>query len=304
MFNNLIARAIVPITIAVTGFVVFGCILLYTFIKSDMIDEAVLHVDSLAETVVKSTRYAMLKDDRESLANIVGNVGTLSEVGQIRIYDEAGVVHFSGADLSATAEVPAVEIDAWSKQIMQPDYAQRTVTHHNVANADGLIAVSIPILNEVSCSTAACHFHAEEEPVLGFLSIGISREPLEKTLALLRTRMIIFSVMVLFLTIGGVAALLRMNLFLPIQRLAWCAGQAVGGMLAKDLPKSDRKLGQLDKDFRLLVQQRDEARQEQKTASFSLRKADHGSDITSRDRTPDARYQSVAAAGTGKNPQA
>ena len=38
MFNNLIARAIVPITIAVTGFVVFGCILLYTFIKSDMTD--------------------------------------------------------------------------------------------------------------------------------------------------------------------------------------------------------------------------------------------------------------------------
>jgi hypothetical protein len=304
MFNNLIARAIVPITIAVTGFVVFGCILLYTVIKADMIDEAVLHVDSLAVTVVKSTRYAMLKADRESLANIVGNVGTLAEVGQIRIYDEAGVVHFSGVDRSAEAKVSTTEIDAWSRQIMQPDYAQRTGTHHNVTNADGLIAVSTPILNEVNCSTAACHFHAEAEPVLGFLSIGISREPLEKTLALLRTRMIIFSLMVLFLTIGGVAALLRMNLFLPIQRLAWCAEQAVGGVQAKDLPKSDRKLGQLDRDFRLVVQQRDQARQEQKTASFSLRKADHGSDINSRNRNQDARYQSSAAAGSGENPQA
>ena len=304
MFNNLIARAIVPITIAVTGFVVFGCILLYTFIKADMTDEAVLHVDSLAETVVKSTRYAMLKDDRESLANIVDNVGTLAEVGQIRIYDQSGVVHFSGVAAAAEKAVPAVEIDAWSKQIMQPDYAQRTRTHHNVTNSDGLIAVSIPILNEAHCSTAACHFHAEAEPVLGFLNIGISRGPLEKTLALLRSRMIIFSLMVLFLTIGGVAALLRLNLFLPIQRLAFCAGQAVSGVLAKDLPRSDRKLGQLDKDFRLLVQQRDQAWQEQKTASFSLRKADHGADTDSRSRNQDARYQSAAPAGPGKNPQA
>ena len=124
MFNNLIAKAIVPITIAVTGFVVFGCILLYTFIKSDMIGEAVLHVDSLAETLVKSTRYAMLTDDRESLANIVGNVGTLAEVGQVQIYAADGVVHFSGTDRLVKDKTPPTELDAWTKQIMQPSYAQ------------------------------------------------------------------------------------------------------------------------------------------------------------------------------------
>ena len=304
MFNNLIARAIVPIAIAVTGFVVFGCILLYTFIKSDMIDEAVMHVDSLAETVVKSTSYAMLKGDRESLANIVGNVATLAEVGQIRIYDESGTVHFSGAEQVVKGEAALADLDAWSRQVMQPSYEQRTETHHNVDNGDGLIAASIPILNEPSCFTAACHFHAETEPVLGFLNIGISIQPLEKTLALLRTRMIIFSLMVLFLTIGGVAALLRMNLFLPIQRMAYCAELAVGGVQGKDLPKSDRKLGQLNKDFRQLVKQRDESWQEQKTASFSLSKADNGSDNDTRIRNQDAGHQSSAAPGSGKNPQA
>ncbi len=304
MFNHLIVRAIVPITIAVTGFVVFGCLLLYSFIKADMIDEAVLHVDSLAETVVKSTRYAMLEGDRESLANIVDNVGTLVEVGQIRIYDEAGEVRFSGFDQAAETITTTIEIDAWSKQIMQADSPQRTDTHHNVTNTDGLIAVSIPILNEISCSTAACHFHAEEEPLLGFLSIGISREPLEKTLALLRSRMIIFSLMVLFLTIGGVAALLQMNLFLPIQHLAWCAEQAAGGVPVKDLPKADRKLGQLEKDFRLLIQQRDQAWQEQKSVDILLRKADHGSDRNSRNRNRDAGHQAAATTGSGQNPQA
>ena len=117
-------------------------------------------------------------------------------------------------------------------------------------------------------------------------------------------RMIIFSLMVLFLTIGGVAALLRMNLFLPIQRLAFCAQQAVGGVQAKDLPKSDRKLGQLDKDFRLLVEQRDQGRQEQKTASFSLSKAANGPDSDDRNRNQNAGHQSPKVAGSGENPQA
>jgi len=303
MFNNLIARAIVPITIAVTGFVVFGCILLHSFIKGDMTEEGIRHVDSLAETVVKSTRYAMLKDDRESLRNIVENIGTLSEVGHVRIFDKQGEIHFSGHPVEIQTGLDAAAIDPWMASTMAPDFAERGKQHHNISGKDGLIAVSIPILNETKCSTASCHFHAETEPVLGFLNIGISRAPLEKTLALLKSRMIIFSLMVLFLTIGGVAALLRMNLFLPILRLTYCVQQAVLGVQAKDLPKADRKLGHLDKDFRLLVQQRDQAWQDQKKARFSDKAADDEFTSDPGSKNHDAEYRAAADAGAGENPQ-
>ncbi len=302
MFNNLIARAIVPITIAVTGFVVFGCLLLYTFIKSDMTDEAVLHVDNLAETVSKSARYAMMQDDRESLRNIVGNVGTLAEVGQIRIYDQGGTVRFSGQpDETEPGSAEAV-VDPWASQMMQPDYPERTKTHHNIGGDSGLIAVSIPILNEAKCSTAACHFHSADEPVLGFLTLGISSEPLEKTLDLLRSRMIIFCVMVLFLSIGGVAALLRMNLFLPILRLTYWVKQAVEGANAKDLPKVDHKLGSLERDFRQLVQQRDNALQGWQTTGSSQSDTGNGSALDSRIGTDDAGHRTATATGPGQNP--
>lgn len=300
MFNNLIARAIVPITIAVTGFVVFGCILLYSFIKSDMTDEAVIHVDNLAETVSKSTRYAMMQDDRESLRNIVGNVGTLTEVGQIRIYDQEGRIRFSGDPEETTPATANSAVDPWASRMMQPDNPERTTTHHNIGD-NGLIAVSIPILNEAKCSTAACHFHSANEPVLGFLTLGISSEPLEKTLDLLRLRMIIFSVMVLFLTIGGVAALLRMNLFLPIQRLTFCAKQAVEGLSAKALPKADNKLGSLERDFRQLVQQRDDALMGWQTTGSSQTDAENGSAFDSRLGNDDAGHRTAAATGPGQN---
>lgn len=301
MFNNLIARAIVPITIAVTGFVVFGCILLYTFIKSDMTDEAVLHVDNLAETVSKSTRYAMMEDDRESLRNIVGNVGTLTDVGQIRIYDQGGQIRFSGNPEETAPGAAVNDIDPWASRMMRPDYPERTKTHHDIAGDSGLIAVSIPILNEAKCSTAACHFHSADEPVLGFLTLGISGEPLKKTLDLLRWRMIIFSVMVLFLTIGGVAALLRMNLFLPILRLTHCAEQAVQGVSARELPKTDNKLGSLERDFRQLVQQRDNALQGWQTTGSSQVDTKNGSAFDSRIGNDDAGHQATTTAGSGQN---
>jgi len=302
MFNNLIARAIVPITIAVTGFVVFGCILLYTFIKSDMTDEAMLHVDNLAETVSKSARYAMMQDDRESLRNIVGNVGTLTEVGQIRIYDQGGRIRFSGdPDETAPGTINSA-VDPWASQMMKPDYPERTKTHHDIGGDSGLIAVSIPILNEAKCSTAACHFHSANEPVLGFLTLGISSEPLEKTLDLLRRRMIIFSVMVLFLTIGGVAALLRMNLFLPILRLTYCAKQAVEGVSVKELPKADNKLGSLERDFRQLVQQRDDALQGWQTTGSSQLDTENGTAFDSRIGNDDAGHRTATATGSGQNP--
>lgn len=255
MFDNLIARAIVPVAIAVTGFVVFVCILLYSFVKSDMTDEALRNLNNCADTVIKSTSYAMMEDDRRSIQNIVTSIGTRLNVELIRIYDQDGKVQFSGQD---KAEVQSNTVDAHIATFLQADLITKETALRDIDHANGNITVSVPILNEPTCLTAACHFHAEGEPILGFFSIAVSSESLEETLSVLRYRMMIFSVMVLFLTIGGVTALLRMNLFLPILRLTYNAEQAAQGVAESDLPKSDHKLGKLNKDFRQLVKQRDQ----------------------------------------------
>lgn len=274
MFDNLIARAIVPVTIAVTGFVIFGCLLLYSFVEADMTSAAFSAADNCADTVVKSTRSAMMEDDQHAIQNIVTNIGTRADVKLITIFDKNGKVRYLGGNepdlLAATAQG---NIDDF---LATKDLRDDTTRYDFEHSADSLM-VSVPILNEAKCSTAACHFHSDDEKVLGFFSIGISSDPLDKTLALLKTRMIVFSVMVLFLTIGGVTALLRMNLFLPILRLTYNAEQAAAGVVESDLPKSDHKLGKLNKDFRLLVKQRDEAVNELKLNETSDRNVADGS---------------------------
>ena len=95
MLKSLTARAIVPVALSVTGFMVLCCILLYTFIKSDLTNEAIINETNLADTVVKSSRYAMLKSDREMLANIITNIGQQNGVEHLRIFNKKGIVMFS-----------------------------------------------------------------------------------------------------------------------------------------------------------------------------------------------------------------
>lgn len=275
MFDNLIARAIVPVTIAVTGFVIFVCILLYSFVKGDMTAEAMRSLDNCATTVVKSAKHAMMEDDRRAIQHIVTDIGTRSDVGLLKIYDHQGHVRYTGREEpKALAETIESQINGF----LQAEPSSTITSQYNVDHGNGYISVSLAIPNEPQCSTAACHFHGKDERYLGFLSIGVSSENLEKTLALLRYRMIIFSVMVLFLTVGGVAALLRINLFMPILRLTYNLEQAVKGVSEPELPKSDNKLGKLNKDFRLLVKQRDLAWQDLEAVKGRDNKINDGTD--------------------------
>lgn len=298
MFNNLIARAIVPVTIAVTGFVIFVCILLYSFVKSDMTAEAIRSLDNCASTVVKSAKHAMMEDDRRAIQHIVTDIGTRSDVGLLKIYDHQGNVRYTGRE---EPEVLAETIESQITGFLQAEPSSTVTSQYNVDHSNGYISVSLPIPNEQQCSTAACHFHAEDERYLGFLSIGISSENLEKTLALLRYRMIIFSIMVLFLTVGGVTALLRINLFMPILRLTYNAEQAAQGVAESELPKSDHKLGKLNKDFRLLVKQRDQAWQDLKVAENRDSGVHDGTEDSGIRGNTVTGYQSAGEAGSGED---
>src|SRR4029079_393102 len=65
MFDRIAGRALVPVGVVVTGFLVVCFVLLYAAIKNVVIHDSVGHANNLAGIVLKSTRYAMLNSDRE-----------------------------------------------------------------------------------------------------------------------------------------------------------------------------------------------------------------------------------------------
>ncbi len=223
MFATLVGKALVPVGLAVTGFMVVCCLILYSVIREDLHRGEIVHASNLADTILKSARYAMHNSDREMLATIIRNVGGQKGVDHVRIFNKRGIVTFS-----ATAGELNRQVDKHAEGCIvchrgtvpvttlgTMEQARSFINSHGM----GVMAITTPIYNEPECSSAACHVHLPEQKILGTLDIGLSRTELEKSLAMLRIEMLIFTVMSLILTIGGVTALLRRNVFLPLQRL-------------------------------------------------------------------------------------
>lgn len=223
MFATLAGKALVPVGLAVTGFMVVCCLILYSVIREDLQRSEIVHATNLADTILKSTRYAMHKSDRETLATIIRNVGEQRGVDHVRIFNKKGIVAFSAKPGELNRQVDknaegCVVCHKGAVPVTNLGTMQQARTFKNIEGV-GVIAITSPIYNDPACSSSSCHIHPLGQKILGTLDIGLSRAEHDSSLAMLRIQMIVFTVMSLILTIGGVTALLRRNVFLPIKRL-------------------------------------------------------------------------------------
>ncbi len=257
MFRKICARAIIPVALAVTGFVVLCCILLYSLIKGDLIDHEAKQSAALAGTVLKSARYVMLRDDRETLRNILQNIAAQTGVEHTRIFNKEGRVMFSGKpeELNQTVDTRAEGCSGCHfgpEPVALPELNRMT---RRFTNARGMevLAVTAPIFNEPECSGTACHPPLARQKVLGMLDIGLDQAPLHNALAILRLRMTLFSLMVLVLTVGGVAALLNRQVFIPIRRLSDFTNSVADGNLDEQLAGGCGELEDVAAQFRKMA---------------------------------------------------
>lgn len=261
--KKLCFRAIIPVSIAVTGFVIVCCILLYSHIRNDMTRVTIEHAAHLADTIVKSTRYAMLSDDREMLHNMVVNIGQQQEVAHVRIFNKKGLIMFSETPGEIKQFVDkqsagCVECHAGSEPAAVLGTMEQA-REFTAKNGERMLGITTPIYNDPSCNTQACHLPESQQKVLGTLDIGLSEVRLQNTLGLLRMRMTLFSVMVLVLTVGGVSALLRRSIFMPLCDMADFTERAVRDMSHGPAPMFSRELSQIADNVSRLVKQRNQA---------------------------------------------
>lgn len=241
MFATLAGKALVPVGLAVTGFMVVCCLTLYSVIREDLHRGEIVHATNLADTILKSTRYAMHKSDRDTLATIIRNVGEQHGVDHVRIFNKKGVVTFSAKPGELNRQVDknaegCVVCHKGAVPVTTLGTMQQSRTFKN-QDGVGVMAITAPIYNDPACSSAACHVHLPGQKVLGTLDIGLSRAEHDRSLAMLRIQMVVFTLMSLILTIGGVTALLRRNVFLPIQRLRrYCESPTVKNNIPEPPP--------------------------------------------------------------------
>lgn len=253
MLSSINSRAIVPVACAVTGFVIACCVLLYVFVKDDLIKGEIQHASDLADTVIKSTRYAMLHDDRETLRNIIASIGDQNQVEHVRIFNKKGLIMFSPEEQElnrfinkSAAGCTECHADGEPKRSLGTMDKARQFTN---SSGNDVLAITAPIYNEPECSNGSCHFHSPEQSLLGTLDIGVSQAPLKHTLTQLQGRMIVFSGMILILTVGAVSALLYSQVFLPIKKLLDFTSSKTADGLGEDFPEVSGDIAQLADAF-------------------------------------------------------
>ncbi|MFA7404830.1 MAG: hypothetical protein WC007_12605, partial [Pelobacteraceae bacterium] len=179
MFGTLAGKALIPVGLAVTGFMVVCCLILYSVIREDLHHGEIVHATNLADTILKSTRYAMHKSDRETLATIIRNVGEQRGVDHVRIFNKKGIVTFSAKSVEINRQVDknaegCIVCHKGTVPVTNLGTMQQARTFKKPDGMD-VMAITAPIYNDPDCSAAACHVHLPGQKVLGTLDIGLSR---------------------------------------------------------------------------------------------------------------------------------
>jgi len=234
MFRQFASKEIVNVAMVVTGFTIVCCILLYTFIKADLMKGTVSYETSLADTIYRSMRYSMLQSDFGSLDQIIKNIGEQERVQYARIFEGMGIVRWSSNE-SEIGKMVARESTGCVKCHDGPDPATAvgSMDHSTLylnEREGKVLSMIVPIPNDPDCSSGDCHYHPPEKALLGVLEVGVSQENLDHCLSVLRWRMVAFCAMILVLTVGGVTALLWRGVMLPLTLMAdFAEDRAKGG---------------------------------------------------------------------------
>lgn len=139
---------------------------------------------NLSDIVKKSTRYSMMFNKREDIAQIINTVGTEKGVYVIRVYNKDGLIAYS-SDSTEVGTVYDTKSPSCSPCHSQPSLPANLPLEQMVRyfwNKEGekVMGLINPIYNEKDCYTAECHYHSSDVKLVGILDIQMSTDRVEK----------------------------------------------------------------------------------------------------------------------------
>jgi two-component system NtrC family sensor kinase len=211
--------------------------------SEDMVLES---ADRISDVIQRSTRYQMLRNDRDALYQVITTIGAEPGIRRIRIFNEEGRISFStdAAEMNTLVDKRAEACYACHAQeapltrLDRPDRA-RIFTDAQGERVLGLIR---PIENQPGCSNTGCHAHPPERRILGVIDTDLSLATVDARLAQHQRHLI------------GFTALATILLSLLSVAFVW----QVVHKPVKELTAGTKKVAEGSLDYRLPVRSRDE----------------------------------------------
>ena len=144
-----------------------------------MIAEVERHANQLGETVISSTRYDMMLNQRDRIQQTINSIGRQPQIRDVRIINKIGEIIYSSDSTNINKMVDkqaesCYACHAEDKPLEQISITERTRIFRVHSDSNRVIGIISPIYNEESCWQSDCHAHPKDQKVLGVLDVSIS----------------------------------------------------------------------------------------------------------------------------------
>jgi len=189
--SSIYGRVIIIFTLSsVFLFVSFGVV--FRSVNEKYIKSVISENGSNIGYLVESALYkSMLENDQTSLQEILDQINSMSGIDNVSMYDNKNNLAYTSIVNESTnhSDPDCINCHQDMDKMFSPDAKSYRIVAANSecvmnpknGNIRNLLIKS-PILNNPSCSTAACHAHSPDEKVLGSLIIKMPLQGLDNAL--------------------------------------------------------------------------------------------------------------------------
>jgi len=223
--------------------------------------------ERICDIIRRSTRYQMLRNDREALYSMIRDIGSEPGIRKIRIFSKTGEIRFSTAEVELNRIVDksaeaCYGCHAQAAPLEKLNRADRARIFTN-ENGERTLGVILPIENQKDCSSAACHVHPPTQKVLGVIDAQLSLEAIDKQIAehnqMLARATTAAVLSVCLLSIGFIWAMV----YRPLRPLVRGIRRVAAGDLENSIPiNSSDEIGQVAAEFNHMTVELKSARTE------------------------------------------
>ncbi len=226
--------------------------------QEELRNEVSRHVTQISEVVVKSTRHAMLMNEREMAGSIIDEIAKQHGIEEIRLITADGtIVHSKDAtEMGRTidkAAMPCVKCHQTSTPLKSiPNEANWTT--YKDSRGKPLLGTMQVIRNEPSCSSASCHEHPSNQSVLGIVDIAFSLEEITQRANAHASYLVAISIAFICLIAASIVVLLARLIYRPLQDLRTGSESVAKGDLTHRVPvRNHDEFGNIAQGFNLMT---------------------------------------------------
>ena len=266
MFNKIGFRLI--FVVAFTTLIIIG-VFAYFNVKSqssNLISEVERHANQLGETVVSSTRFDMMLNQRDRIQQTINSIGTQPQIRDVRIINKFGEIIYSSDSTNINKMVDKREESCYAchaedKPLEQISITERTRIFRVHPDSNRVIGIITPIYNEKSCWNSDCHAHPKDQKVLGVLDVSISLAEVDKAILNSEWKIVGFSIIAIIALGLLIAFFIRRWVSRPVNDLLNGTLQVSQGNLNYTIKEmGEDEIGKLGTSFNNMTKKLAEAR--------------------------------------------